>query len=135
MKIRFLASLIALTFIMISVFLQTSYSQGREIRILSPKDGDEIFLSSSETMPAKRPIKGDIRGFTRDEIEKFKLRVEVSIRTDKWYPQGIARVQNDGTWMLRQAYFGGATHIIKATLKDKSGNKITSATTTVTLIQ
>ena len=105
-----------------------------EIRILSPKDGDVIFPSSRETIPAKRPIKGHIIGFTKDDIKRLKLWVEVSIKTDKWYPQGISRVRNDGTWMLRQAYFGGATHIIKATLKDKSGNEIASTTATVTLV-
>jgi hypothetical protein len=116
-------------------FIQASFAQARGIRILSPRDGGEITLDQEESMPARREIRGDITGFTRQEIENLRLRVEVSIMTDKWYPQGVARVQSDSTWGLRQAHFGGSDHTIKAVLKDGSGNELTITTIKVTLLQ
>jgi len=105
------------------------------IRILEPKNGAKIFLEANESMPAQRPVRGDVVGFTRDEIENFKLTVYVTITTDKVYPQGIARVQSDGTWQLRSAHFGGAVHILKAALKDKNDNEIASDVAEVTIVQ
>jgi hypothetical protein len=110
-------------------------SQKVQIRILSPRDGEEIFLSANEPMPAERPIKGDVIGFTKKEIEDLGLRVEVSIQTVNSYPQGVAAVQGDGVWVLRKGYFGGAFHIIKAVLKDRHGNERASTAANVTLIQ
>jgi hypothetical protein len=110
-------------------------SQQAEIRILSPRDGDEIVLFRDEVVPAERPVRGDVVGFTKETIESLGLRVEVSIRTDKWYPQGIAAVRGDGSWGLQKAYFGGAVHHIRAILKDRHGNERATTTITVTLIQ
>jgi hypothetical protein len=121
--------------IVVTLGFFSAYAQEREVKILMPKNGEEIFLNDNEPMPAEREVSGEIIGFTKDDIQQFKLRVNVSIKTDKWYPQGIARVKDDGTWKLRKAYFGGATHIVKATLKDKSGNELANSTVTVTLIQ
>jgi len=121
--------------IVVALGFFSAYAQEREVKILTPKNGEEIFLNDNEPMPAEREVSGEIIGFTKDDIQQFKLRVNVSIKTDKWYPQGIARVKDDGTWKLRKAYFGGATHIVKATLKDKNGNELDSSTVTVTLIQ
>jgi ABC-type protease/lipase transport system fused ATPase/permease subunit len=105
------------------------------IRILEPKDGDKIFLEANESMPAQRPVRGDVVGFTREEIENFKLTVHVTIKTDKVYPQGIARVGSDGTWKIRSAHFGGAVHTLRAVLKDKNDSEIASDVAEVTIVQ
>lgn len=110
-------------------------AQNVALRILEPRDGAQLRLSASEIMPAERPIRGDVGGFTRKQIEELGLLVDVSIHTDRWYPQGIAAVRPDGTWALRKGYFGGAVHVIRAVLKDRHGNELASATATVTLIQ
>ncbi len=106
----------------------------KSVIILSPEDGENIFLSPSESVPAIRQIKGEITGFKPSEIEKYKLIIEVSIKTDKWYPQGKTQVHVNGSWLLRMAHFGGMDHIIKAVLKGKQG-EICSRQITVTLIQ
>lgn len=136
MRISFASDLF--TMALSSVFLLllgTDLAFGGELRILEPKDGAELRLSASENMPAERAIRGDIGGFTNKQIEELKLRVKVSIQTDKWYLQGIAAVRPDGTWRLRKGYFGGAKHLIKAVLKDQNGNELASATARVILIQ
>jgi hypothetical protein len=129
------AALVALAAAAIPGSSGESEQTERLIRILEPKDGDRIILGDEESMPAQRPVRGDVVGFTRDEIETFELVVEVSIKTDKWYPQGIARVLSDGTWRIRSAHFGGADHLIKAALKDKNDNEIASDTVKVTIVQ
>jgi len=137
---RMAMALLPLTLISYGALSGVSFAEEPEeperlIQIQEPKDGEEILLDPYESMPAERPIQGVVRGFSRDEIENFSLRVEVDIKTDKWYPQGITRVHMDGTWRLRKAYFGGAKHVIRALLKDKNGNRIASDTITVTIIQ
>jgi len=118
------------------ILISTSYSKDKvEIRILYPKDGEKILLSAGENIPAEREIRGDIKGLSKKEIEELGLLVSVSIQTDKWYPQGIAQVRQDGTWALKKGYFGGAVHVIKADLKDKNDNELATTTATVTIIQ
>ena len=104
------------------------------IKIISPKDGDEISIRPGESMPIRRTIKGEIAGFKNDQIEQFKLRVYVSIETDKWYPQGIGKVKADGTWSV-QGWFGGSIHKIKAVLRDKDKNELAQTMATVTVLQ
>lgn len=106
-----------------------------KVQILSPKDGEVLFLSENETIPVALPIKGDIVGLERDGTNELNLWVEVLIKTDEWYPQGIAKIENDGTWVLKGAHFGGSTHIIKAILTNKRGYVITSKASTVTIVQ
>ena len=110
-------------------------SSEKRIRILEPRNGAKIFLEANESMPAQRPVRGDVIGFTREEIDSFQLTVYLTIRTDKLYPQGIARVQSDGTWIIRSAHFGGAIHTLRAVLKDKNDNEIASDVAEVTLVQ
>lgn len=98
----------------------------RGITILSPVNGEKIQPKVGEPYVLTRPIRGSISGFKRDEIEKRQLRVDVSIHTDKWYPQGTTKVQNDGKWVLERGRFGGTIHIIRATLKDKDNRELTS---------
>ena len=106
----------------------------RGVRILSPKEGDTIYASQIEQIPIERPIEGDVLGFSQGDVEKFGLMVEVSIYTSHWYPQGLVKVQADGSWILNTAYFGGAMHKVKALLMDKHKNGISSAIVNVSLI-
>lgn len=105
------------------------------VRVLSPADGDRIYASPTEQGVVIRSIAGDVLGFTSEKISQFGLVVEVSICTSQWYPQGIVRVRDDGTWFLATAHFGGATHTIKAVLKDRHGNQLASTKTEVVLIR
>jgi len=102
---------------------------GQKISISSPPS--DISRQWGEPMPVQREIKGQVEGFSKEQVKT--LRVEVSILTDKWYPQGITRVRGDGSWRVN-AWFGGAVHVIKAVVK-QGGRVITSATKEVTLIQ
>lgn len=136
--VRLMIALVILTAVAVAVgfgHLWAAESAVQTVRILEPADGAEIFLDEGEEMPARRPVRGDITGFTREEIESYQLKVDLSIKTDKSYPQGIVRVRSDGTWSVSAAHFGGAVHIVRAVLKDKNGNEIDTATARVTLIQ
>lgn len=135
------ASLSAHAFIVTAVFLALSVSAmtagAAEVGVVisDPKDGSTIFLSRGESMPARRPIRGHITGVTPEELKDEPLLVAVSIRTDKWYQQGVSRVQPDGSWHIRTAHFGGADHLIRAELRDKNGNVIASSESTVLIVQ
>jgi hypothetical protein len=126
-----------LVFMIIGSFVVgTAQSLAAEkVRILSPADGSEIVLSPSERKPAERPVYGDLLGFSTADVKSTRLRVHVDIQTDKWYPQGIARVREDGTWSIRKAYFGGAVHTIRARVIDSSRASRAEATATVTLVE
>ncbi len=117
---------------LITVFV---YAENIGVNITSPRDGTKIYLSKGESMPAVRKIKGEVTGFSSDEVARRQLTVTVSIKTNKWYPQGTASVSPEGKWVLQQAYFGGAVHLIKATLTDSKGVELSAATATVTLVQ
>jgi len=62
------------------------------------------------------------------------LMVEVSIFTSQLFPQGTTRVKEDGSWKLT-GHFGASAHTIKAVLKQKGGEEITSTTKEVMLIR
>ncbi len=91
------------------------------ITILVPNDGEEIIVSSKETKPIDRPFSGKIMGFSKNEINSLGLKVEIFVRTDKWYRQGTTNVQNTGVWIFEHVKLGGTTHVVKALLKDKNG--------------
>jgi hypothetical protein len=102
---------------------QTGAARG--VRILSPKEGSTI-RGGSAPGPVPCPVDGDVYGFNQAEIQRFGLTVEVSVITSAEFEQGIAEVHNDGTWRLPTVWLGGATHTIRAVLKDSNGNKISS---------
>jgi len=60
--------------------------------------------------------------------------VEILIQTSQWFPQGSAEVQEDGTWELPTAWFGGSRHIVQAVLEDKNGNTIHTAEINVRVV-
>jgi hypothetical protein len=91
---------------------------GKDLLIFAPKNKEAIPILWGEHKPIVRPISGEVTGFSGREIEKLGLFVDILIKTDHWYPQGSARVESDGKWMLKEARFGGSVHIIKAVLKD-----------------
>lgn len=97
----------------------------RGVRILSPKEGSTI-RGGNAPGPVPCPIEGDVYGFNQAEIQRFGLTVEVSVVTSAEFEQGIAEVHDDGTWRLPTVWLGGATHTIRAVLKDSNGNKISS---------
>ncbi|MCP4990586.1 MAG: hypothetical protein GY928_32470 [Colwellia sp.] len=105
----------------------------RKIQIFTPDDGEKIYTSSTEGIP-QRLIKGEVYGFTQDEIKQFGLIVEVSIYTIQSYPQGIGEVDTDGTWSVL-GHFGGYEHTIKAVLKDKHGSELAETASTAILIR
>ena len=105
------------------------------IQITSLRDGEQIVLPPSETIPIRRLIKGEIVGFRDNDLQQLApLPVEVAIKTDIWYPQGISRVTNNRTWEIVGS-FGGVNHTIKATLKDKNNNEIASTIIMISVIQ
>lgn len=106
-----------------------------QVRILSPTDGDVIFVPSTAQLPVNRMIEGDIIGLNTEEIRKRKPWVEVSIKTNQWYPQGSSRVTESGSWVIENAYFGGIEHLIHAVLKDKNGNVLAYSDTKVHLVR
>lgn len=106
----------------------------QDLVILTPKNKDEIPIRHGEEKPIVRPVSGRIVGFTRDDIEKLGLFVEILIKTDTWYLQGNTKVEIDGRWTLKEARFGGSTHIIRATLKDQLSHEHKSAEIEVTLV-
>ncbi len=92
---------------------------GKDLLIFAPKNKEDIPILWGEHKPIVRPISGEVAGFSEKEIEKLGLFVDILIKTDHWYPQGSTRVESDGKWILKEARFGGSTHIIKAILKDR----------------
>jgi hypothetical protein len=95
----------------------------------------KIIKYANEPKTIKRPIMGKISGFTEQEIEKLGLQVEVVIKTDRWYSQDTVPVDYDGEWKLKEASFGGEDHIIKVTLKDRSGREYKSTEIQVTVVK
>ncbi len=86
-------------------------------------------------MPARRPVAGHVEGVDPAVLAHESLVVEIQIRTDRWYPQGFAKVDATGDWTLRTAHFGGLDHVIRAVLMDRQRNPLASAEVTVTLVQ
>jgi hypothetical protein len=95
----------------------------------------KIVLAPGEGLPAERPVRGNVVGFTREEIQRLGLHVEIFIRTDRWYPQGTSTVRADGSWGLQKAYFAGSIHDVRAVLWDHDGNERGAAMIKVPLIQ
>lgn len=90
-----------------------------KVAILRPYDGQEIVLAANETkLPISRTIAGKVSGFTKEQIIASSLEVVIDVKTDKWYSQGKAKVQSDGTWSLADVRLGGLVHTIRATLQD-----------------
>jgi hypothetical protein len=106
---------------------------GRGISI-SPIKAEEITLLPGDDYNVRRPIIGHVTGFSERDISKRRLYVEVSIKTDTWYPQGTAKVEPNGNWVLESARFGGVDHIVKVTLKDKDGKTYDNATTHIVVV-
>ena len=106
---------------------------GKDLWIHTPKNKDEISILHGERKPIVRPVSGEVTGYSEKEIERLGLFVEVLIKTDRWYPQGNARVDGDGTWTLKEAHFGGSVHLIKAVLKDRHSREHKSAEIEVTV--
>lgn len=108
---------------------------GRGVRILLPRGDAPIRAHGGTSGPFSHPVEGDVYGFSQSEIGDFGLTVEVDILTDRWYPQGIAIVRDDGTWRLPNGWFGGARHVVRATLKDRDGDAVHSCELNVTVVQ
>ena len=100
----------------------------------SPNDGELIETMSGERIPIIRLVKGHILGYSEKRIIESKFRVEVTILTDKWYPQGITKVNQNGEWEL-EVHYGGLHHTIMAVLMDKANHEIDEKTCSVTLHQ
>jgi len=98
---------------------------------VSSISGDEISLLPGDDFNVVRPIIGNVSGFSSQEIKKMGLYVDISIKTDTWYPQGIAKVQSNGEWVLEVARFAATVHLVKIVLKDKNDNELSSAHFTV----
>ncbi len=130
-----LVFMIVATLVFLHGISTAAYGGDVNVIILDPKDGSSIFLNSGESMPARRPIRGHITSITKEELEDEQLLVDVSIKTDKWYRQGVSRVKTDGSWVIRTAHFGGADHLVRADLKDRNGNIIATAESTVLIVQ
>jgi len=67
----------------------------RDIVIFTPKNKETIARLSGESRTVKRPVVGEVCGYTDQEIERLGLYVEVLIKTDRWYPQGTTVVHSD----------------------------------------
>jgi hypothetical protein len=107
--------------------------RGKELWIYTPKNKEEVSILHGEHKPIVRAVSGEVAGYSEKEIGRLGLFVEVLIKTDEWYPQGHARVEGDGKWMLKDARFGGSVHIIKAILKDRHSREHESAEIEVTV--
>jgi hypothetical protein len=99
-----------------------------QIEFISPIDGEEI--SANNPGMTQIPCQGKVNG-----IIPKGCQIKVEIFTDKWYPQGIARIKEDGRWQVNPIYLGGAEHIIKADLIDDEGNVLTTRSIKVIRIQ
>jgi hypothetical protein len=106
----------------------------KDILVVTPTNKAEIILLANETKPVRRPIVGKIIGYTEEDIERLRLQVEVLIKTDRWYLQGVVPVLSNGKWKLEEGHFGGTIHIIRAILKDKDSRELVSTDIEVTLI-
>lgn len=106
---------------------------GKDIWIQTPKNKERVPILHGEHKPVVRPVSGHVAGYSRKDIERLGLFVEVLIKTDKWYPQGSTSVRRDGEWTLKDARLGGSGHIIKAVLKDRHGREYESAEIEVTV--
>jgi len=106
----------------------------KSVKITSFEDEDQILSLPNEEMPVKREIVGEIVGFSDNELEELELLVEVEIKTDIWYLQGLCRVDKNKMWKIKGRFSGG-TNTIKAELKDKNKNRIDVAIITVSVIE
>lgn len=106
----------------------------RDILIVTPIHKGKITQLADELRPVRRPIGGTITGYTEEDIERLRLQVEVLIKTDKWYLQGVVPVLNNGKWKLEEGRFGGTMHVIRAILKDKDNRELFSTDIDVTLV-
>lgn len=93
------------------------------LKIDLPKQDDVIERQPGETIPVIRAVKGRVLGYADEELVNLQLRVTINILADKWYPQGITKVQKNRKWEL-EVHYGGFQHTIKATLLDKDNNEI-----------
>ena len=106
----------------------------KDIVISTPNNRSELARLSGESRTIKRPIVGEVCGYTEQEIERLGLYVEVLIKTDRWYSQGTTGVHSKRKWELKEASFGGVKHIIRATLKDKHEHEHKSTEIEVTVV-
>ncbi len=104
------------------------------IQIISPLNNGEILLNPGEHIPVIRLVKRRVLGLKGYDPAENPLRVQVNIMTDKLYPQGITKVEQDGSWEVK-VHYGGLHHRVDAILMDISGRHISTTAITVTLIQ
>lgn len=105
------------------------------IRIETFADGDEIDVPSEAPLPVCREVKGRVAGITPEEIADLDLRVEVSIVTDRCYPQGTSRVRPDGAWRIRAVHISSGPNILRASLRTKAGEELGRATIRIVLLE
>jgi len=116
---------------------QNDIAQIREKGILQidvPNDREFITKMPGECIPIVRLVKGHILDYSRSLIEERDLLVEVIILTDKWYSQGITKVNENGRWEM-EVHYGGLHHTVKAVLKNNDSHEIDEHSHIVTLIQ
>ena len=101
----------------LNAFSEEAYSGEKDIVIVEPKDGSSIFLHSGESMPARRPIQGNITGIAKEQLEDEQYWFRFQSKQTSGTRKGITRVQPDGSWLIRTAHFGGAEHLIRADLQ------------------
>lgn len=84
------------------------------IHIISPHYGEKLAIP----VKGKDYIEGEITGFSAEEIKQLK--VQVMIKTDKWYEQPLVSVNKDGRWECYATFGSSNGHTIKAILMAKS---------------
>jgi hypothetical protein len=112
---------------------------GRDIWINIPRNRDALTILYDETILSGehglivRAVSGEVAGYGEKEIERLGLFVEVLIKTDAWYPQGSAAIGRDRIWTKEAKFTRGLVNVVKAVLKDRHGNDLTSAQIKVTV--
>lgn len=104
------------------------------VQISQPKDGERLELMEGESMPISRIVKGIVQESAGTDPLRFPLEVQVHILTDRWYPQGVTRLESPGNWEIG-VHYGGLHHTVKAVLLDSDGAEIDAQTRIVTIYQ
>lgn len=110
--------------LVLAVALQTSFADDKTVEFTSVQDRGVISIYP-DSFPVERPIKGKVKGFSKEEIADLGVTVEVFILD---VSQGPVPVDKKGKWVVK-ATLNDADLVIKAVVKDKDGNEL--ATTSI----
>ena len=101
----------------------------QKITIISPFKREKI----NRGAPTALTVRGEIKGFSLDEISENGLYVEVIVEGTKNSSVYISSITNNKTWRVPEVNcdVGGNTPVITAILKGRNGEKLASTSQTL----